>query len=92
MNQTIELYEKYVANREELFELEALGIPIEKYKKHKYRRTNIRIEDIDRPIEIPCNKEECALRLKGGEKIYIKYNYDDLCIRLNDIWNSIIEE
>ena len=57
--------------------------------KDKYRRTHILFKEIERPIEIKGNKKQCILRLWSGEELVVKYNYDDLCIKLCDIENEM---
>ena len=88
----IEVKERFVANLSELEYLEDLGISTkEKQIVYKYRRTNPRLEDIERVLEIPGNDKECVLRLYSGEEIYILENFDGFCIKMNDLWNGEFE-
>lgn len=88
----IEVYEKYIVSQEKNEEYwESLGIkpPASEYG---YRRTLILLDQIERPIEIPGNKNECVLRFWGGDDIVIKCSYDDFCIQLNDIEERMMIE
>lgn len=87
----IELMERYLANGAEVERLENLGVPVEKHLKIGYRRTNPRLEDIDRVIEIPGNIDECVVLFYSGEEMTVLKSYDDLCIDLNDLENSELE-
>jgi hypothetical protein len=91
---TIELMERYISNRDHLDYLETVGLKekeIQKQIEYKYRRTNPRIDDIERLIEIPGNKKECKVRFYSGQTITVKGGYDDLWIKYNDICNGIME-
>lgn len=85
----IELYEKYLSNWEEVDDLqERKGFSRKEAMKaaeYKYRRTYPRICEIDRLIEIVGNKRECKVRFFNGSTITVRSNYDDLCIRINDM-------
>jgi hypothetical protein len=88
----IEVKERYISNEDELEHLEECGIEdVEKYITYKYRRTNLRFDDIERLIEIKGNKKECILKFYGDYEIVILANYDDLCIEFNDIRNGNYE-
>ena len=89
---TIEVYERYVYNNAEIEYLEDLGLPANKQKEYRYRRTNPRIVDIERLKEIPGNDRECVVRFYGGEEITVLANFDELCVAFNDICNAIIME
>lgn len=85
----IEVYEKYILD----------GSKDEDYWKNLgvepecgYRRTLIFVEQIERPIEIPENKNECIIRFWGGDDIVVKCPYDDFCIQLNDVEERMIIE
>lgn len=88
----IEVYERYVANIEEVEELEQLGVPVKNQSQYRYRRTNPRIEDIDRVIEIEGNTQECVLLFYSGEVMVVKANFDELCIEFNDLENGFNED
>lgn len=60
-------------------------------QSYDYRRTYLILDTIERPIEIPGKKGECILRLYSGEDIIIKENYDEFCIRLDDL-EMLLEE
>jgi hypothetical protein len=81
----IELYEKYIANQEQLEYFEELGIDTEKNTNYQYRRTYALFNEIERPIEIVGNKEECIIRFWSGEEIIIKESYDDFVVLMDDI-------
>ena len=89
---TIEVLERYVSNREQLEQLENLGLDKDKNIEYRYRRTNPRLDDIERVIEIPDNNEECKLRFYSGHTMTILGNFDEICIAINDLWNGNIEE
>lgn len=88
----IEVYERYVANIEEVEELENLGVPIKNQAQYRYRRTNPRMEDIDRIIEIEGNDQECVLLFYSGEAMLVKANFEELCITFNDLENGFEED
>lgn len=83
----IEVYEKHVVNpidddeRERLTNLR-LKLPKEEYN---YRRTMPMVEMIDRPIEILGNNKEFILLFWSGEQMTVLGNYDEFCIKLNDL-------
>lgn len=83
----IEVYEKHVVNpidddeRERLINLR-LKLPKEEYN---YRRTMPMVEMIDRPIEILGNNKEFILLFWSGEQMTVLGNYDEFCIKLNDL-------
>jgi hypothetical protein len=89
----IELHERYLVNGERIEELkekyEYTHKDAIKYAVYKYRRTNPRIDEIERIIEIPGNKKECRVKFFVGYSITVRENYDDLCIRLNDLENEM---
>lgn len=91
-SERIELYEKYLANWDEIDELqEKHGYGRKeamRYADFKYRRTYVRICEIDRPIEIKGSKTECKVRFFNGASITVRANYDELCIRLDDFENE----
>ena len=60
-------------------------------QSYDYRRTYLILDTIERPIEIPGKKGECILRLYSGEDIIIKENYDEFCIRLDDL-EDLVEQ
>jgi len=88
----IELLERYVSNASEIEELKNIGVPIKNQTIYKYRRINTRIDDIERIIEIKDSEDECLVRFYGGQIICVKANFDELCIRFNDLCNSNLEE
>jgi len=83
----IEIYEKYISNEDEIEYLNEIGIDTSKQTVYGYRRTMPFLEEIDRPIEIPDNKDECIVRFWTGEEVIIKANYDEFCIFLHDVEN-----
>lgn len=88
----IELQERYLINRDKIDELQDKhGFSRKKamqYAEYEYRRTNPRIDEIERIIEIPGNKKECKVKFFIGYSITVRSNYDDLCIKLNDFENG----
>ncbi len=88
---TLEVKERFIANAAEIEQLEDLGLDIKKQIVYKYRRTNPKIDDIERIIEIPDNDKECKIRFYGGNTITVLENFDVLCIRYNDLCNSMYE-
>ena len=89
---TLEVKERFIANPDELEQLETLGLDPKKQIVYKYRRTNPRIDDIERIIEIPGNEKECKMRFYGGHTITVLENFDELCIKFNDLCNGINED
>ena len=94
--QRIELWEKYVSNSdEEIEQYEALGIPLK--ATYSYRRIYPFIKDIY-PREIEDNKDETIIVFKGliekqeGHSIIVMGNYDEICIQLDDMENSLTDE
>lgn len=87
MSCRIELYEKYLAEGEYSRDWWRDNMPegTEPPLTYGYRRTMPFLEEIDRPIEIPNNKDECIVRFWTGEEIIIKANYDEFCIFLHDV-------
>lgn len=57
-----------------------------------YRRTLILIDQIERPIEIPGNTKECLVRMWSGDDLVILANYDDFCVKLNDVEEEMLVE
>ena len=91
METRIELLERYIANPEQVEQMMDLGCT--KYLiEYRYRRTNPRIDDIDRIVEIPGNPEECQVLFYSGETVVCKANFDELCIIFNDLENGIFGE
>lgn len=86
----IEIYEKYLAEGEYSADWWRENMPegTEPPLQYCYRRTMPLLQEIDRPIEIVGNSDECIVRFWTGEEITIKANYDDFCIFLNDIEND----
>ena len=90
---TIEVYERYIANQNDMDWWEENMPAKSKFKPtYNYRRTNPRIVDIERLKEIPGNDRECVVRFYGGEEITVLANFDELCVAFNDICNAIIME
>jgi hypothetical protein len=58
----------------------------------RYRRTNPKVSDIERIVEIPDNHDECRVRFYDGYSIVVRGNFDDLCIELNDIENGCLSD
>ena len=88
--QRIELWEKVVnefTDDEEY--LIDLGVPVE--RTHSYRRINPLVSEIT-PEEIEGVDDECLIIFSGGYKCRVKINYDELCIKLNDLENNYLEE
>jgi len=89
----IELLERYSTKTQD--EIESLkNIYQDKWQEqvtYKYRRTNPRISDIERIVEIPDNEDECRIRFYGGYSIVVKGNFDDLCIDLNDMEHDMFD-
>lgn len=85
----IELYEKYLSNWDDIEDLqERKGFSRKEAMKaaiFKYRRTYPKLKEIDRVIEIVGDKRECKVRFFNGYTITVRSNYDDLCIRINDL-------
>ena len=97
MEKRIELREKYVSNSdEEIEECDRLGLPIK--LTYSYRRIYPLISDICYLRAIERNKKETIVVFKSlvegreGHSIIVLGNYDELCIKLNDIENSRLEE
>ena len=88
---TLEVLERYISNHDELESLEELGVDVKKHILYKYRRTNPKIDDIERIIEIPENDKECKIKFYAGYTITVLANFDDLCILFNDLCNGMIE-
>jgi hypothetical protein len=97
MEQRIELYEKYVSNSdEEIDQYEAMGLTLK--PTYNYRRIYPLVSDICYIREIEDNKQETIVVFKSmiehkeGHSIIVLGNYDELCIKLNDLENSILED
>jgi hypothetical protein len=96
--QRIELYEKYCKDSEETIEYYTNLIGDNFVPTYGYRRINPLVSDILYPREIEHIKYETIIVFKSllegqeGHSIIVKGNYDDLCIQLNDMENSIIDE
>ena len=89
IGQRIELMERYVANRSYLEELKEQGVKnLHDYTEHKYRRTNPRLVEIERIVEVPENANVCKVLFYSGEMLTVKGSFDDLCIQLNDMENN----
>ena len=93
----VELLEKYCANSDEEVALfETLGIPLK--PTYSYRRIFPLLSDICYIREINGNKQELIVVFKSlvegreGHSIIVLGNYDELCIRLNDLENSTLED
>lgn len=90
-SERIELQERFLANWEEIDDLqERKGLSKKeamKYAEFRYRRTNPKVSEIERIIEIPGNKKECKVKF-WGYSITVKANYDELTIKLNDYENG----
>ncbi len=93
--QRIELLEKYCSNSEEEIEqFDLLGIPLK--TTYGFRRIYPLVRDIY-PREIEGNNEETIIVFKHlpegveGREVIVLGNYDELCIELNDIENSTLE-
>ena len=91
METRIELLERYISNAAQIEHLIDLGCT--KYlAEYRYRRTNPRIDEIERIIEIPGNNFECKVLFYSGETITVKADFDELCIRFNDLENGTFGE
>lgn len=91
MVKRIELYERYISNADQVEQMIDLGCT--KYLiEHKYRRTNPRMDEVERIIEIPGNIFECEVLFYSGEIITVKAQFDELCILFNDLENNNIED
>jgi hypothetical protein len=93
----VELYEKYCSNSDEEVEWsEKYGIDLK--PTYSYRRIYPLITDICYIREIESNKKEFIVVFKSmiegkeGHSIIVLGNYDELCIRLNDLENSTLED
>lgn len=88
-SERIELQERYLANWDEVDDLqERKGLSRKEAMRSaefRYRRTYPKISEIDRPIEIQGNKKECKVKFFAGYTITVRISYDDLCIKLNDL-------
>lgn len=83
----IEVYEKYSEGKQYTKEWWSENMPPgTPYPENNssYRRTYIELAMIERPIEIPGNKNEMILRMWDTQELIIKENYDRFCITLND--------
>ena len=82
----IEIYERYLAEGEYSIDWWKQNMPegTEPPLTYGYRRTMPLLAEIDRPIEIVGNLDECIIKFWTGEEIIIKSNYDEFCIALND--------
>jgi hypothetical protein len=83
----LELYEKYLTEGlyTEDWWRENMPPGTKPPTSYGYRRTMPCLQEIDRPIEIPGNLDECIVRFWTGEEIIIRSNYDDFCIYLHDV-------
>lgn len=88
----IELYQRYISNASQIEYLEQLGVDSRKLMQYRYRRINPRLDEVERIIEIPNNPDECEVLFYSGEVICVKSNFDELCVRFNDLENSNIED
>lgn len=59
---------------------------------YNYRRTTLKIDDVEKVVEIPDNKKECKLKMYAGYSITIMGNYDVISIEFNDLCNGMIEQ
>lgn len=69
--------------------LKRMGISVA--RKWKYERINPLLSEIT-PQEIEGVEDHCMIKFKGGYKCIVKFNYDELCIRINDLENNEIED
>lgn len=97
MDTRIELYEKYCSNSdEEIEQYEQMGLTLK--PTYSYRRIFPLLSDICYIREINGNKQELIVVFKSlvegreGHSIIVLGNYDELCIRLNDLENSTLED
>ena len=82
----IELNEKVKEElTDEEYNLQELGVPV--HKNYLYQRIFPLVSEIS-PVEIEDNEDECIIQFSGGYKTTVRYNYDELCIRLNDMENN----
>ena len=89
---TIEVLERYETDLAKREWWEDNMPATSKYKPtYAYRRTNPKIDDIERIIEIPGNEKECKIKFYAGYSITVLSNFDDLCILFNDLCNGMIE-
>ena len=93
----IELYEKYCSNSdEEIEQYEAMGLTLK--PTYRYRRIYPFVSDILYPRAIEGNNQEVIVVFKSmiegkeGHSVIVLGNYDELCIRLNDLENSTLED
>jgi len=93
----IELLEKYCSNSETEIEwYDSMGMTLK--PTFCYRRIYPLISDICYAREIEDNKEETIIVFKSlvegreGHSIIVLGNYDELCIKLNDLENSRLED
>jgi len=93
----IELYEKYCSNSDEEIEwYESMGMKLK--PTYCYRRIYPLITDILYVREIENNKQEVIVVFKSlvegreGHSIIALGNYDELCIKLDDIENEIEDD
>jgi hypothetical protein len=93
MENRIELYERYEKGGEYSREWWEDNMPDGSVynPSYNYRRTNPRVDDIERIIEIVGDKQECVVKFYWGEQMYVKANFDELCIVFNDLCNAQTE-
>lgn len=89
---TLELLERYETDLEKRQWWEDNMPPSSKYKPtYKYRRTVVKVDDIERIIAIPNNTKECKVRFYAGYSLVVLADYEDLCIKFNDLCNGTVE-
>ncbi len=99
MELRIELYEKYCKDSEETVEFYTNILPEGKFiPTYGYRRIYPLISDILYIRAIEHIKDETIIVFKSliegqeGHSIIVLGNYDELCIQINDMENSLTDE
>jgi hypothetical protein len=87
----IELVERFLdITQAKIDECEKMGLPVP--ETYSYRRIYVRLADIFAPKEIPGKKSHCLIEFYDCSTMIVKGKYDDICITINDLENSEIEE
>ena len=91
-NKTIDVWERYISNPEQVEYLSDLGLDTYKLIQYRYRVKQVFIDEIMSVIKYKGNDFECGIRLSDGTKMTVKEHPDELFIRINDIKNGVIED
>lgn len=93
MEQRIEVYEKYVKNSFDEIQWREDNMPAGAFKPtYGYRRIYPLLETIKYPREIEGNDEELIIVFHGDYEMIVRGNYDEFCIKLNDLRNNLNED